>query len=151
MVKKQIAMEILLNIIIGKSSKLYKALYEEGILQEEPASEYEFSKIYSYALITGASNNPKEVQKRVFEEINNLKQNGINEEDFNRSKKMIYGIYVKEYNNIEDISKMFVADYFKGINSFEYIENYLQVTKEYAQKILQDVFKEEQTVLSVVK
>ena len=150
MVKKHIAIEILLNTIIGKSSKLYKQLYEEGILQEELSTEYEFSKIYSYALISGASNKPKEVLARILEEIKNLKQNGINEEDFNRNKKMMYGIYVKAYNNIEDISKMFVADYFKGINSFDYIENYTQVTKEYAQKILEEVFKEEQTVLSIV-
>lgn len=151
MVRKHIAIEILLNTIIGKSSKLYKQLYEEGLLQEEPALEYEFSKIYSYALITGASNNPKEILKRILEEINNIKQNGINEEDFNRNKKMIYGLYIKEYNNIDDISKMFVADYFKGINSFDYIENYVQVTKEYTEKILNQVFNEERTVLSIVK
>ena len=64
---------------------------------------------------------------------------------------MIYGIYIKEYNGIDNISRMFVADYFKGINSFDYIENYIQVTKEYTQKILEQVFKEEQTVLSIVK
>ena len=46
---------------------------------------------------------------------------------------------------------MFVADYFKGINSFDYIENYTQVTKEYAEKILNEVFDEERMVLSIVK
>lgn len=82
-VKKHIALEILLNIIISKSSNLYKQLYEEGLLQEEPTLEYEFSKIYSYALITGASNNPKKVFKRVLEEIKRLQEKGIDEESFN--------------------------------------------------------------------
>ncbi len=150
-VKKHIALEILLNMIISKSSNLYKQLYEEGLLQEEPALEYEFSKIYSYALITGASNNPYEVDKRVLEEIKNLQRNGIDEESFNRAKKLIYGLYVREYNNIEDISKMFVSDYFKGINSFDYIDKYNQVTKEYAEELLEKFFKEEQTVLSIVR
>ena len=151
MIKKHISIEILLNTIIGKSSKLYKQLYEEGLLQEEPSLEYEFSKIYSYLLISGSSNNPRKVKERILEEIRNLKQTGINDEDFNRSKKMIYGLYAKEYNSIEDIAKMFVADYFKGINSFDYIENYTQVTKEYAEKILNEVFDEERMVLSIVK
>lgn len=150
-VKKHIALEILLNIIISKSSNLYKQLYEEGLLQEEPTLEYEFSKIYSYALITGASNNPKGVFNRFLEEIKILKENGINDEDFNRAKKMIYGLYVREYNNIEDISKMFISDFFKGINSFDYIDKYNQVTKEYAQSLLEKFFNEEQMVLSVVK
>ena len=35
---------------------------------------------------------------------------------------MVYGGYVKEYNEVSDISKMFLSDYFKGINSFDYIE-----------------------------
>lgn len=151
MIKKHIAIEILLSIIIGKGSKLYKQLYEEGLLQEEPTLEYEFSKIYSHILITGNSNQPKQVLERISKEIARIKQEGINDEEFNRSKKMIYGIYLKEYNSIEDISKMFVSDYFKGINSFDYIENYIQVTKEYTMKILNKVFDDGRTVLSVVK
>ncbi len=150
-VKKHIALEVLLNIIISKSSNLYKQLYEEGLLQEEPTLEYEFSKIYSFALITGASNNPKEVYKRILDEIKKLQESGIDEESFNRAKKLIYGLYVREYNNIEDISKMFVSDYFKGINSFDYIDKYNQVTKEYAEELLEKFFKEEQMVLSIVK
>lgn len=151
MVKKSIAIEILLSILIGKSSKLYKRLYEEGILQEEPSSEYEFSKIYSFILITGQSNEPEKIFKLIQQEIKRLKCEGIDEEDFNRIKKMMYGIYIKEYNYIEDVAKIFVSDHFKGINSFEYIESYIQVTKEYTQKVLEEVFKEEQIVLSVVR
>ena len=151
MVKKNIAIEILLSILIGKSSKLYKKLYEEGLLQEEPSLEYDFSKNYSFVLITGQSSEPKKILEALQQEIKRIKCEGIEEEDFNRSKKMIYGIYAKEYNAIDEVAKMFVSDYFKGINSFEYIESYVQVTKEYTQKILEEVFKEEQTVLSIVR
>ena len=49
-------------------------------------------------------------------------QKGVNEEDFERTKKMIYGEYVKEYDDVVNISRMFLSDYFKGINSFDYLE-----------------------------
>ena len=39
----------------------------------------------------------------------------------------------------------------KGINSFEYIEEYEQVTPEYTKQVLEEVFKEEKTVLSIVE
>ena len=39
-VKKHIAIEILLNIIVGKSSKLYKELYETGIVMEPLDLDY---------------------------------------------------------------------------------------------------------------
>ena len=45
---------------------------------------------------------------------------------------------------------MFLADYFKGINSFEYLENYNQITKEYLEQILKEIFVEEKQVISIV-
>ena len=151
MVKKHLAVEILLNMFIGKSSKLYKSLYDEGLLQEELSLDCEFSKLYSHILVAGASNNPKEILKRFNEQVKVIKKEGLNEEDFNRNKKMIYGIFIKEYNNIDEIARMFVGDYMKGINSFDYINCYNDVTIEYATNILNSVFNEEKTVISIVK
>ena len=119
-VKKHIAIEILLNIIIGDSSNLYKKLYDMGNSYSSPSTEYEFEKHYAHVLISGQSNNPEELYKMFKDEVQNLKKTGINEQDFERTQKMIYGEYVKEYNDVTDIARMFLSDYFKGINSFEY-------------------------------
>ena len=150
-VKKHIAIEILLNLIIGRSSDLYKELYNDGIIYMQPSLEYEFSNIYSHVLISGQSNEPEKVYQKFKETINQLKNNGINHEDFERMKKMIYGGYVKEYNDVADIARMFLADYFKGINSFDYLEEMKGITVEYLEQILKDVFKEEKMVISIVK
>ncbi len=150
-VKKHIAIEILLNMLIGKSSKLYKNLYESELITEEPYLEYEFSKQYAHIAITGQSNNPKEVLKKLQEEIRNMKSKDLDIEHFQRIKNMIYGNYVKEYDDVAEICRMFVADYMKGINSFEYIENYKQVTPEYAKQVLDEVFNEEKMVISIVE
>ena len=127
-IRKHIAIEILLNMLIGKSSKLYKELYEKQLLMSEPYLEYEWSKNYAHIAITGQTNNPKEILTKLKEEIKNFKENGINNEHFNRVKNMIYGGYIKEYNDVSDIARMFVSDYFKGINSFDYLEEYTSVT-----------------------
>lgn len=150
-VKKHIAIEIILNMLIGKSSKLYKKLYENQLITGEPALEYEFSKQYAHIAITGQSNNPREVLKELQEEIKNMKSKELDTEHFQRIKNMIYGNYVKEYDDVAEICRMFVADYMKGINSFEYIENYKQVTKEYVKQVLEEVFDEEKTVISIVE
>ena len=150
-VKKHLAIEILLNMIIGKSSRTYKKLYEEQLLISEPFVEYEFGDNFAHIAITGQSKNPELVLKEIQEEINNLKQDVLDEEHFNRIKNMLYGTAVKEFNNVSDIVRMFVSDYFKGINSFDYLETYKQITKEYAKQILNNVFKEENTIISVVE
>ena len=150
-VKKHIAIEILLNMLIGKSSKLYKDLYESELITGEPYLEYEFSKQYAHISITGQSNNPKQVLEKLQEEIKKMKSNEIDLEHFKRIKNMIYGNYVKEYDDVAEICRMFVADYMKGINSFGYIENYKQVTPEYTKQVLNEVFNEEKTVISIIE
>ena len=150
-VKKHIAIEILLNMLIGKSSKLYKNLYEKGLLFSEPDLDYEFSKQYAHIVISGQSRKPEEIPGLLEKELEQLKTNGINEQDFERIKKKIYGDYVKEYNDPADIARMFMGDYFKGINSFEYIEQHESVTIQYAQEILKQVFNKDKMVVSIVK
>lgn len=150
-VKKHIAIEILLNIIVGKSSKLYKELYETGIVMAPLDLDYEFSKQYAHIAISGQSVNPEKVMEELKKEIEKFKKEGLEEEQFKRIKKKIYGDYVTEYNDISGVARMLMADYFKGINSFEYIENHKQVTKEYAEKILREIFDENKMIISIVK
>ena len=121
-VKKHIAIEILMNLILGRSSDLYKKLYDEGIISGQPSLDYEFGQTYAHVLITGQSTVPEKVYKEFMVKVKQLKEQGINQQDFERIKKLIYGGYVKEYNDIQDISRMFLSDYFKGINSFDYLE-----------------------------
>ena len=149
-VKKHITIEILLNIIIGQSSNLYKELYNSGQMYSVPSLDYEFAKNYAHILITGQAKNPEQILEKFQKEVEKIKQNGINEQDFNRYKKMIYGSYVKEYDEVGSICRMFLADFFKGINSFDYIEEINTINIDYAKQILEEVFKKENTIISII-
>ena len=151
LVKKHIAVEILLNMLIGKSSNLYKNLYQEELLISEPFLEYEFGEDYAHVAISGSSKNPDKVLEKLLAEIDKMKKEGIEEEAFKRIKNMLYGNTVKEFNSVSDIARMFVTDYFKGINSFDYLENYKQIKIDYAKQILNEVFKEENIIISIIK
>ena len=150
MVKKHIAIEIILNTLFGKSSKLYRELSEKNILLGTLDLEYDYSKEYAYILINGQSREPKKVIQRINEEIENAIKNGLNEEDFLRNKKKIYGDHIVEYNSVEDTARMFLVDYFKGVNSFDYLEEYENVTKEYAENVLKQVLDKSKEVTSIV-
>ena len=150
-VKKHIGIEIILNMLIGKSSKLYSKLYQEGLLLSPPDMDYEFSSEYAHVLISGQSTNPQKVNEEILKEIREMKQKDVDIEEFERIKKKIFGDYVVEYNNVSDIGRMFVQDYIKGINSFEYMEKFDQIDKEYIKTLLNTVFDENKAVLAVVK
>ena len=150
-VKRHIAIDILLNMLIGKSSNLYNNLYKEGYLLAQPDSEYEFGTEYAHVLIAGQSKEPKHVYEKILQRINQMKENEINEQDFERIKKKIYGEYAVEYNNVSDIGRMFAADYIKGINSFEYMDKFDEIDTKYLKQILEQVFKEDNMIMSVIR
>ena len=150
-VRKHIAIEILLNMIIGKSSDLYKKLYDDGILFSVPSLDYEFSRGYAHILITGQSPNPEKVYEMFKNTVKEMKQQPLDSDAFNRIKKRIYGDYVKEYNDTADIARMFLADYFKEINSFDYLEEITTINEEFAEQILKEIFDDKKMIISVIK
>ena len=149
--KRHIAISIILNLLVGKSSNLYKDLYNSGDLLSEPDMDYEFSKQYAHVLVGGQSKNPEKIYEKFKAEVENFKNNGLNKEDFERIKRKIYGDYVTEYNNVAYIARMFLADAFKGINSFDYIEKFDTVTEEYAEQVFCEVFGEDKMAISVIR
>ena len=150
-VRKHIAIEILLNMIIGKSSKLYKELYDEGLLFSVPSIDYEFSRGYAHILVTGQSPEPEKVYEKFKDTVSKMKESSIDIEEFNRIKKRIYGEYVKEYNDTADIARMFLADFFKEINSFDYLEEIPTINTQYLEQILKNVFDDKKMIISVIK
>ncbi|MBR2786640.1 MAG: insulinase family protein [Clostridia bacterium] len=150
-VKKHIAIQIILNMLVGKSSKLYRELYNDGNLLAEPDCDYEFSKQYAHVLVGGQSKNPELVYEKFKLGLARIKESGLDEEHFERMKRKIYGEYVTDYNSVSNIARMFLADSFKGINSFDYIEKFNTVTKEYAEQVLQNVFNEDMMGISIVR
>lgn len=151
MVKKHITIEIILYMLLGKSSELYQRLYEQGIIMSQPQLDYEFSDQYAHILISGQSRDTMVIVEELKKRIQEYIQNGLKEEHFARIKKKIYGDYVSEYNEVGNIARMFLADHFKGINSFDYLEEYNLVTVDYANQILKEVFKIENMVISMVR
>ena len=83
--------------------------------------------------------------------VDALKEKGIESEEFKRMKKMLYGSFIKEYDEPGDIARMFLADFFKGINSFEYLEEITTINEQYVEQILNEVFNENKMILSVIK
>lgn len=150
-VKRYIAMEILLDLIFGKSSKLYKKLYEDGKIFGEPSLSYEIGRKYSHILIAGQSNEPNFVYEEFKKTVEKMQKEGINIEDFKRLKKKEYGEYIREYNDVSDIARMFLTDALKGICTFDYLEEINRINVEYLNQMLESVFKKEKMVLSIVK
>lgn len=149
-VKKDISIEIIANIIAGKSSSLYQRLYEQGLISSEFSFNYEYAKTYSHILFQNTSNDPKKVLEEFENEVNFYFEQGFNNDDFERIKNKIYGEYVRRYNNVSDIADDVLINHFKGINSFDFLDECAKLDKQYVEMIFKQVFKKDRIVLSIV-
>ena len=149
-VKKEILLNIILNCIFDENSRLFKELYEEGLIITEPDLEYEYSDIYSHIMIYANSKDPKEVYKRFKEEVEKLKENGIDEKTFTRTKNKIYGRLITSYNSSAQIARNFMRDYLNNIISFDYIDEWSKINLKDANQMLRDKFSEDKMILSVI-
>ena len=149
-VRTHIAMQIILNLLFGESSSLYKELYQDGNLFSSPSLSYEFTDSYAHVLISESANDPEMLYTKFKNKVKEFKESKLDENNFDRIKKMIYGEYIKEYNDITEISRMFLSDFMKGIDSFDYLEEIDGVDIDFVSQVLKQYFGDDKMVLSVV-
>ncbi len=150
LLKKCIETEILLKMIFGKSSPLYKKLYSEGLINSNYSFEYTMQPDYAFSSVSGESKDPKRLYDEVLAEIERIRKDGISREDFERTKKVLWGNYIRTMNDTEDYANSFLTHTLMGIDYFNYDKVYKSVTFEDAKKRFDSHFKKGRSALSVI-
>lgn len=149
LLKKNIEISILMRMLFGKSSALYKKLYDMNLINSTFSTDYTMQTDYGFTSIEGESKDPQKVYEIILEALE--AENDLNEEDFERTKKAIWGKYIRSHNDIEDYACTFIQLLFMGIDYFDYYNVYKTVTFESVQKRFKEHFRREFSALSVIK
>ena len=147
--KKRICTAVLLDMIIGDASPLYKKLVNEGLINDEFAFEYFNGPGYSAVIFEGESQNPQRVAEEIKEEITRLKEEGLNKKLFNAVRSNCYGNAIRNYNSIESIAMDLVDCAMSGHELFDEIKCLKSITVDDVFKRLA-VLDNDKTVLSVI-
>jgi predicted Zn-dependent peptidase len=149
--KTEIALDILMEMLVGRGSDLYEELYESGLVTSPLGVDITLEKNYAFLNISGEAREYDEVVNRIKSAIVNLKENGINEEAFNRTRNKLVGEYIRQFNSVDKISHMFMANIFRNVDIFEYANIYMDVTVEDVKKALDKYLDFTKEAISVVK
>lgn len=122
LVHRHLVTSILLEMLFGESSELYKRLYEEGIINNSFGAQYVGHKSYGHSIIGGESEDPEKVLNEILKYIDEKKEHGLLEDDFSRIKKKFIGQYMMDFNSIEYIATTFVNQFFNQSSIMEYLE-----------------------------
>ncbi len=147
--KDKVCMDILLEIIAGDCSPLYKKLMDDGLINDDFSSEYFCGDGYSAVIFEGESAEPKKVAEEIKAEITRLKEDGINKKLFAAIRSGLYGNAIRSFNSVESIAMHFIDCAMNDTNLFDEIKYLKSVTAEDVFKRLQ-LFCNEKTVLSII-
>ncbi|MEE0945120.1 MAG: pitrilysin family protein [Clostridia bacterium] len=148
LLKKSIEMDILCEMLFGKSTKLYNRLYADGLINNSFSVEFNPQIAYGFTAIEGESPDPK----KVFEEIKKeLSETKLVCEDFDRIKKVVWGDFIRSFNDIEGYAHSFITELFTEGDYFSYPEVFEKVTFEDIDRRFKEHFNPEKAALSVVK
>ncbi len=148
--KKQAEHEILSDILFGKSSPFYNELYDAGLIGDKFSVEYNLSRTYGYLLLFGESRRPETVYRRIRETVKNA-ASLVTEEDFQRSRRAVYGRCVQDWNSTTEIAENFMDFAFSGTDMLRYPDVIAQVTLEDLMERIRLSYRTDRVVLSVVK
>ena len=143
--------EILIDILASDSSRLFKRLYDEELVNEA-SFECEFFEGAGYqaVIFSGESRDPERVAAEIKEEIRRLKSEGISREDFDVAKKGLYGANIQGLNSSANIANAVTTLHFKGRDIFRYIDSFADVSLEDVEKRLSGMMDESRSVLSII-
>ena len=148
--KEEISMEILLDMISGQSSELYKRLFDGKLINNSFGFEYFTGFGYSCVLFAGESNDPKKVAEEIVGEIGRFRETGFDETAFERTKKKLYGRMIMGMNDIEGLANNMAVSYFAGEDVFTDFEIFKTVTHDDVNDIFKKTLDENRSVLSVI-
>ncbi len=148
-VKERICTAVLLEMIAGDASPLYKSLTEQGLINDEFSFEYFNGPGYSAVIFEGESSNPKRVADEIKAEINRLKEEGLNKKLFTAIRSGLYGNAIRGYNSIENIAMGLVDCAMNDTDLFDDVKYLKAITVDDVYKRLSRL-DDNKTVLSVI-
>ena len=142
---------LLLEIMAGTSSPLYKDLFDRGLISSEFSKEYFHGHGYEAIIFDGESTDPGQVARAIQAEAERLRREGIPEDLYQAALRKAYGREVMSYNDIDSVANSMIDAHFYGFSVFDVMDRYRSVTKEKIEARLQQVMDPRYSALSVVK
>lgn len=149
-VKEKVATALLLEIIAGDASPLYKRLINAGLINDEFGFEYFTGHGYAAAMFEGESSDPEKVAAEIKAEIERIKTDGIDKKLFSAVRCGMYGDAVRSFNSVESITMNLVNCAMFDCGLFDELKYLKSITAEDVLKRLQ-LLDADKSVLSVIE
>lgn len=148
--RRDAAMTLLSEVLFSRSSPFFGRLFEEGLLTSSYSHGYSGTESFAFHSICGESDDPRAVRDRFLSYLDDVRRDGIPENDFLRARRSLVADQIRAYDSTEEICSNLLAFAQEGLDLFSYPALLSSVTKEDCLHLLDEVFRPERVCLSIV-
>ena len=149
--RRDVSMTILNEMLFSRAGELYNELFESGLINESYSYGYSITRDAGFSSIYAESDEPELVLEKIKSYIDKVKQNGLNEKDFIRCKRVMMAEFIRDFDSVDDIANSLLNFVFEGSDIFEYRKIIEKVSFLDVSACLDDSFDDKCFALSVIK
>ncbi|MEH7250508.1 pitrilysin family protein [Neobacillus niacini] len=144
LLKNELTMNVLLDILFGKSSENYTQLYNDGLIDETFSYDYTQEQGFGFAMIGGDTENPDKLADQLKDMLFHAKNGtSFTEEQLDRAKKKKIGSFLRAINSPEYIANQFTRYAFNDMNLFDVVPTLEKITLNDVKTLASEVISEE--------
>ena len=136
-IKRELALNLLFDLLFSKSAKLYNDWLNQGIINDSFSASFTQERDYAFIQIGCDCNDYETLKEKLLDLIKDFDTIKIDQEDFNRIKKKNIGLFINMFNSPESIANLFSRYYFEGTNAFDLVDEVAKLAID----DIYDVFK----------
>ena len=146
--KKRVAMSILTDMLFGPTSDFAIDVYESGLVNGFEAS-YDHSFDSSRIFLEGETDEPETVYDNFLAYLEEIRSEGLCEDDFNRIKRATYASYIKVFDSTK-LAREFTHMIHDECDPFAFGEAIKNVMFAEVQALFEELFREDRYAMSVI-
>ena len=121
-IKRELALNLLFDLLFSKSAKLYNDWLNQGIINDSFSASFTQDRDFAFILIGCDCYDYETLKEKLLDLIKDFDTIKIDQEDFNRIKKKNIGLFINMFNSPESIANLFSRYYFEGTNAFDLVD-----------------------------
>jgi predicted Zn-dependent peptidase len=143
MLKTELTMNVLLDLLFSKSSENYNQLYSAGLIDETFSYDYTQEQGFGFAMVGGDTGEPDQLAEKLQNILLNVLGTTFTEEQLERTKKKKIGAFLRAINSPEYIANQFTRYAFNDMNLFDVVPTMEKITLNDVQALASEVIEEE--------
>jgi predicted Zn-dependent peptidase len=150
LLRNELATNVLLDMLFGKSSSNYEKLYNSGLIDDTFAYDYTEEHEFGFGIVGGDTTNPDQLSAELKQMLINYNE-VLSEDYLERVKKKKIGSFLRALNSPEYIANQFTRYSFNQMNMFDVVKVLESLTKSDIEASAEALIEEDRmTVCQVV-